>query len=660
MSEAENTCQQSRRAADALQKDIDGNTAKLEALVRRAMLPAPDALALARRQRDTQWQTFCADPSAVTPDAVVQLDRAMREADALADALIAHAQEAAEAAALRSHLADLADRHAKALARCQDDAGALAKARDAFDTLAHASGSTAPDVAALRAFLRARADAVSRLLECRAADQEAAEMRAGLAGHGARLAAALGIAAPAVEALGTLLDEADRRVAEARGIAAQRTALSRQIETQQRSLAERAKAAQQAHAKLEKWEQAWAGVAPALARPAGEALTTTEAALALIEDVRSAEAARDSDARRVAEMQAAIASLAAHVAVLLPLAPDLSGMPPVEAAQQFERRLREERQHAARCHDADKRIETMEATLRTARENAAKAQQALAGLRAALLADTDEAAEQQLLRARTARDARQSRSEALRELARQGGGLSVPVLAERCAETTEEADAARVAAIAARLGELAGLIEAAQEDRHRAAKRREEAEASLGAADAALRREAAQAELARLAEEALVLHAAQALLRTALDRQAAGADQPLLNRIGAILSTITGGAYAGVAIEDTKAGPVMLAVEADGSVRKPLDHLSEGTSDQLYLALRMAALESFAENASPLPFIADDILQTFDDPRTEATLHALLGLSEHVQVIALTHHQHVGALAAHMPVHIIGPEALGR
>ena len=77
--------------------------------------------------------------------------------------------------------------------------------------------------------------------------------------------------------------------------------------------------------------------------------------------------------------------------------------------------------------------------------------------------------------------------------------------------------------------------------------------------------------------------------------------------------------------------------------------MSEGTCDQLYLALRIAALEDYARTTSPLPFIADDILQTFDDPRTEATMRALLGLSEHVQVIVLTHHTHIGDLAARLP-----------
>jgi len=171
----------------------------------------------------------------------------------------------------------------------------------------------------------------------------------------------------------------------------------------------------------------------------------------------------------------------------------------------------------------------------------------------------------------------------------------------------------------------------------------------LDAAEAAQRREAAQASLTRCAHEALVLHAQHSLLQAALDRRAAAAEQTLLRRIGEVFRAITGGVHTGVAVEDAGAGPTMVALEGDGTTRKQLDQLSEGTCDQLYLALRIAALEDYAAAAPPLPFIVDDVLQTFDDPRTDATLRALLALSEHVQVIALTHHPHVAMLAAGLP-----------
>ena len=62
----------------------------------------------------------------------------------------------------------------------------------------------------------------------------------------------------------------------------------------------------------------------------------------------------------------------------------------------------------------------------------------------------------------------------------------------------------------------------------------------------------------------------------------------------------------------------------------------------------MVALRDHCASAAALPFIADDILQTFDDARATATLQALGDLSNDLQVIVLTHHAHLGSLAAEL------------
>ncbi len=46
--------------------------------------------------------------------------------------------------------------------------------------------------------------------------------------------------------------------------------------------------------------------------------------------------------------------------------------------------------------------------------------------------------------------------------------------------------------------------------------------------------------------------------------------------------------------------------------------LSDGTRDQLYLALRLASLEHHARTGEPMPLILDDILIHFDDDRARA------------------------------------------
>ena len=73
--------------------------------------------------------------------------------------------------------------------------------------------------------------------------------------------------------------------------------------------------------------------------------------------------------------------------------------------------------------------------------------------------------------------------------------------------------------------------------------------------------------------------------------------------------------------------------------------MSEGTRDQLYLALRLAYIEDYATRAEPIPFIGDDIFQTFDDERTAAGINAFASTSAVFQPILFTHHLSVVAIA---------------
>lgn len=643
-----------RRDHDRQTRAIAAENSKLLTLERTASLPPPDALAAARAGRDALWVRF-QDPGP-NPSAAVAFDRAIRDADRIADTLIAHAKEVAEAAAIRDNLRILDAEQAGHAAELTRTAAAVARARDDLLVMARTAGGNATDMTALRAFLTARAAAIG----CRdARDAAAADLldtETSLGAIGGRLAQALNLAMPDLAAIGTLLAEADRRIDADRALAAHRRTLTEQAARQRATKATAAAAAAKADRALADWQTQWQPIATALARPADEPIAATTDAVTRIEELRNTEQNIARDQHRVDDMGDAIALLTTKVGLLATLSPELAALPPTEAADALQRHLQAQHIAAANCAAADRRIEqaAQKHTLcLAATETAART---LAGLRAALRADTDDEAEQQLQRARAAAAARTTHAEALRELAAQGGGLTTEALAARAAQTTPEADTARIGAIDDSHQTRLALIEAARNACTAATAALNQASTGMAAAEAAQRREAAQAMLARTAEEALILHATHALLRTALDNQAAAASPPLLNRIGEVFRTITGGAQAGVRIEDTRDGQTMVALEADGTTRKTLDQLSEGTCDQLYLALRIAALEEYAAAATPLPFIADDILQTFDDPRTTATLHALAALSTRVQVIVLTHHRHVGELAAGLAddvVHVI-------
>jgi len=73
--------------------------------------------------------------------------------------------------------------------------------------------------------------------------------------------------------------------------------------------------------------------------------------------------------------------------------------------------------------------------------------------------------------------------------------------------------------------------------------------------------------------------------------------------------------------------------------------LSTGTRDQLYLALRLAALEGLIARRGPLPLLLDDLFVHFDDARTDAGLRVLEQIAERTQVLLFTHHQRVAEQA---------------
>ena len=75
------------------------------------------------------------------------------------------------------------------------------------------------------------------------------------------------------------------------------------------------------------------------------------------------------------------------------------------------------------------------------------------------------------------------------------------------------------------------------------------------------------------------------------------------------------------------------------------DGMSEGSRDQLFLALRLATLERRLEEMEPLPLVVDDILVGFDDARALAALEVLAELSAATQVLLFTHHRRVVELA---------------
>src|SRR3546814_20139597 len=118
----------------------------------------------------------------------------------------------------------------------------------------------------------------------------------------------------------------------------------------------------------------------------------------------------------------------------------------------------------------------------------------------------------------------------------------------------------------------------------------------------------------------------------------------MLGRASAIFAQLTLNSFERLRVDFDKNPMVLEGQRPDGHL-VGIAGMSDGTRDQLYLALRLAALELHLQQAPALPFIADDLFINYDDARSEAGLRALAALSEHTQVIFLSNHDHLTGLA---------------
>jgi uncharacterized protein YhaN len=174
----------------------------------------------------------------------------------------------------------------------------------------------------------------------------------------------------------------------------------------------------------------------------------------------------------------------------------------------------------------------------------------------------------------------------------------------------------------------------------------------LQASDAAAEAKQQAASLAARLEDQIkeyaALHLARGALDKAKDRYRSRHQDTLLDRAGAYFRTLTNGAFAGIEIDYEEGNDILKAVRTETTrpdARVGVGGLSDGTRDQLFLALRLAGIEQHLKEREPAPLVIDDALIKFDDDRAQATLRCLAELARQTQVIIFTHHRHLVDLA---------------
>lgn len=104
-------------------------------------------------------------------------------------------------------------------------------------------------------------------------------------------------------------------------------------------------------------------------------------------------------------------------------------------------------------------------------------------------------------------------------------------------------------------------------------------------------------------------------------------------RAASIFANLTGGRYNRVLLDRSMTPS---AQQADQLSPHEAEQLSQGTADQLYLAVRLAICEMVLPTDKAVPILLDDALVNFDDQRMALALDYLLEVSARHQILLFT------------------------
>ncbi|MCP3955562.1 MAG: AAA family ATPase [Desulfobacterales bacterium] len=434
---------------------------------------------------------------------------------------------------------------------------------------------------------------------------------------------------------------------EQRDLAAGRAVAQKELSDRKQELAQVESAIADLEEEKAAWKIDWERNVKEIGLDADRSPSAAEAVIDSIREVRKQIDEADILKKRIDGIDRDAAVFEKEVAELVDsLAPDLEEEPPGKAAEMLKARLKaaekaesrkqglgEQKAAAVKDHDdADKRIFQGTALIESmCREASCET--------AGDLADMES-------KSRIRKDLTRQRSELEERLRGLSAGAAVD-------EFVTEAALISADTIDPELEELENEMKNLEEERSNLDQnigiektRLEEMDGSARAADLAEDAERLLGGLETDVETYARLKIASAILAGTVEQYREKHQGPLISRASELFSQMTLGAFSRLRAEyDSKGNPVLVGIRPDNGSQIGVEGMSDGTADQLYLALRLASLEQYLGQNEPLPFIVDDILLRFDDERALATLEVLAELSKMTQVLFFTHHQHMVDLA---------------
>ena len=150
---------------------------------------------------------------------------------------------------------------------------------------------------------------------------------------------------------------------------------------------------------------------------------------------------------------------------------------------------------------------------------------------------------------------------------------------------------------------------------------------------------AVNAEIAQLQKQWQVLATSTQLLEMIRESYESKRQPETLKEASGYLERLTEGRYQRIW---TRLTGEELLVDNGGDETIPVDKLSRGTREAVYLSLRMALVGAYARRGAVIPMVLDDVLVNFDGRRARAAAEVLVDFSRNgYQILMFTCHDHV-------------------
>ncbi len=652
-------CQQDLRELDNERRQLE---AKLLDLDRGEIIPTQVDLRLARQHRDQGWEVIAAllrnDPDAAERKRVwLQIhstDRNVADefrkwidrADELADRMRQDADRIAQWQQLHQQREQLGRERAEVdarLAACDERESACEADWRAQWRSAAIDPLTPRE---MRSWLRAQSTLAKLSADIRTLTMEGQQIDGRIAQAQAELFHALkaaGVEGPGeCTSLQQCLRYAQMRLGHFQDQRAEHRRLTDLLRQHQRDAETASRDLVNARRDLQQWRQEWTAAMSLLDLAGNSSTSHAGSVLELLHDLSQYVHEARQLALRVEGIDDDAQVFQSNVSeVVARLARDLPQQSADDAVRQLVRRLDETRQRAQERASLTQELVRAQHTLQEAEEAIAASAvdlQVLCELAGCSSPEELREAEMRSQRHRQLTAAQQSQREQLHSSC---GGIPLD-------DFVTQATAVNPDDLGAHLEQLEQEISTAELQRDDALKDYEQArlqslamEQSQGASVQAEDCEMLAAQIVEQVRELAVLRVARGALRNGIERYREKNQGPILEHAARLFAELTSGSFACLSRDFDDAGrPLLLGIRPGGEEVR-VTGMSDGTRDQLYLALRLASVDNWLRHHEPVPLIVDDILVHFDDQRLEAALRLLADLSARTQVICFTHHAHV-------------------